>query len=372
MLNRTKLIRELQTISNDLFQDHSHEHQLAKKIWDLICADPTFANKIREIKTEYPLPGWQGKLGEAIPVEPITKNYCALSVDGSQIYPDKHQGTNCFLINTGSVLLSYGEKPQVHIDSEPYVFTPSSSEDNFSITTELVNCKRQELEFQAGIELYAQAKNEQAVLLFDGSLIFWHLDAKDQNLKDQFLNSYLTSLDELHQNNALVAGYISLPKSKDVVNLVRVVLENPNKFGCEISDQENINHMVDAAICSFFLPQFHRTIVFKSNASITKQYPEHLKPHFFYLHVGDEIGRVEVPAWIAKDETKVATIARVIIDQCQKGRGYPVVLAEAHEQAVVKGPDREFFYQLITKFGIERKRRINISQKSLKKRGIGI
>ena len=176
----------------------------------------------------------------------------------------------------------------------------------------------------------------------------------------------------MHQKNALVAGYISLPKSKDVVNLVRVVLDNPEKFGCEISDQENINHIVDATIASFFLKKHHRTIIFKSNASITKQYPEHLKPHFFYLHVGDEIGRVEVPAWIATDETKVATIARVIIDQCIKGRGYPVVLAEAHEQAVVKGPDREFFYQLITRFGVERKKQMHVSQKSLKKRGIGI
>ncbi len=68
----------------------------------------------------------------------------------------------------------------------------------------------------------------------------------------------------------------------------------------------------------------------------------------------------------------VNNIASMIIDQCAKGRGYPVALAEAHEQAVVKGPDREFFYQLLHKFGFEQKQRFNLSQKVIKKRGIGI
>lgn len=79
-----------------------------------------------------------------------------------------------------------------------------------------------------------------------------------------------------------------------------------------------------------------------------------------------------MPAWIARDEQRVDMIARIVIDQSNKGRGYPVALAEAHEQAVVKGPDREFFYHLICKLGMEQRQRVRVSQKSLKKRGIGI
>jgi hypothetical protein len=56
----------------------------------------------------------------------------------------------------------------------------------------------------------------------------------------------------------------------------------------------------------------------------------------------------------------------------KKGYGYPVVVAEAHEQAVVKGADREFFYHLITKFGIEQRRRTVTSQKSSKKRVVAV
>ncbi|PJF37882.1 MAG: hypothetical protein CUN55_19825 [Phototrophicales bacterium] len=117
---------------------------------------------------------------------------------------------------------------------------------------------------------------------------------------------------------------------------------------------------------------YTRSIVFKNRSIVSSLYPDHLHPHFFYLHVGTEIGRVELPAWIAHDENLVDTVARIIVDQCVKGQGYPVVIAEAHEQAVVKGPDRDFFYHVLQKMGMERQRRPIISRKSLRKRSMGI
>ncbi len=81
---------------------------------------------------------------------------------------------------------------------------------------------------------------------------------------------------------------------------------------------------------------------------------------------------MEIPAWVAQDESMVNRIATYIYDQCTKGGGYPVGLAEAHEQAVVKGPDREFFYHLLTKMSIARKRGVVTSQKAQRKRSIGV
>ncbi len=51
-----------------------------------------------------------------------------------------------------------------------------------------------------------------------------------------------------------------------------------------------------------FLQPNTRSIVFKNHATVSEQYPDAVHPHFFYLHVGHEIGRVEIPAWIAQDE----------------------------------------------------------------------
>ena len=68
---------------------------------------------------------------------------------------------------------------------------------------------------------------------------------------------------------------------------------------------------------------------------------------FFYVDVGHEIARVEVPGWVAEDEARLALVHALVVDQCDRGRGYPVALMEAHEQAVVGGADRRFFVQAV-------------------------
>jgi hypothetical protein len=374
MLDRSKVMRELRDISDKLFIDISPAFARAQTVWDQIVADPAFLSKVNAMQEQAPwlLPTWISALDDAISLDAYQQPYRVLSVDGSQIYPDRHQGTSCFLINVGTVLLSYGmEGKAVSFDSMPSVYAAMES-DSIESSTELVNCRRQELEFSQGLRMSQEHKVEDVpfVFLFDGSLIFWHLESKDVQLKDQYLSKYLLLLHQLYVSKTLVAGYISLPKNKELVNLMRLQLCNFKPAGCTAFSE--IDPLVDTNVGYFFLKQYTRSTVFKNHANICKQYPNHLHPHFFYLHVGSEIGRIEIPAWIAHDEEKIDLIARIIIDQTIKGRGYPIAIAEAHEQAVVKGPDREFFYQLISKIGFERNQRLLMSQKSIKKRGIGI
>jgi hypothetical protein len=376
MLNRAILLEQLQALSNDLFLDVSHEFEIARQSWQRITDDPTFVYKIRQISTPWLVPDWYESIGTTLPIDSNLNHYTVLAVDGSQVYPDRHQGTSCFLVNIGSVILHYGNQASkpVQFTSVPSIYTGDDQEDEIAAGQDWVNCRRQELELQTGliksIELKAQLGDTPFVFLFDGSLIFWHLESKENNLKELFLNKYLTLLDQLYKNNILCAGYISLPKSKELVNLIRVELCKFKLEGCK--ELEAVNHLVDTSVARFFLQSNSRSIVFKSNAKIGASYAPHLVPHFFYMDVGAEIARIEIPAWIAQDEQKLTTVAQVILNQSIKGRGYPVALAESHEQAVVKGPDREFFYHLITKLGIERKQQLSSSQKSIKKRGMGI
>jgi len=37
----------------------------------------------------------------------------------------------------------------------------------------------------------------------------------------------------------------------------------------------------------------------------------------------------------------------LVYDQCQRGRGYPSALQEAHEQAVITGPERRVVESLV-------------------------
>jgi hypothetical protein len=380
MLDHAKLMRALEQVAGKIFADNTHAYTIARETWFKIASDPTFIYKIREVNSPWPLPSWQGRLDEVIPVDIAPLPYHVVSVDGSQIYPDRHQGNSCFLINIGSVVLHYGviDKP-VFFACEPYVFSELEYGDEAQDT---VNGMRQDLELSSGLnvalrvqnELFARgslaSEQEPCVLLFDGSLIFWHLESKDTQLHDLFLHNYLATLYQLYEARILNAGYISLTKSKELVNLVRIALCNFDVAQQDIS--KVVDKVVDAHICSFFLPPNTRSIVFQNNSGISEQYPRCLRPYFFYLNVGTEIGRVEIPGWIAQDERLVNQVAQIVLDQSIKGHGYPVVLAEAHEQAVVKGPDREFFYQMLHKIGMTQQRSIGLSQKVIKKRRIGI
>lgn len=377
MLDRSKLIVELQQVADKLFVDTTPSYHLAQDIWQSITEDLTFPYKVREVRNApWPVPLWQGNLGDILPVALMnSKPYVALSVDGSQIYPDRHNVLSCFLINTGSVVLPYSvENKRVQLFSDPTVFA-GVDENQQSFTTDGVNCKRQELELRAGLDLGKKIKNEYeetvpCILLFDGSLIFWHLSSKEIEVRDQFLNAYLALLDELYQEKIPVAWYISMPKSKELMSLVRLYLCNFDPSKKEL--YESVDSVIDSGIMYSALEPYTRSIVFSNHSSISDYYPSHLRPFFFYIHTGNEIGRVEIPSWIAQDEQMIDMVAQVVIDQCIKGGGYPVALAEAHEQAVVKGPDREFFYHFLQKMGMDRKHTISVSRKSLKKRGIGI
>lgn len=372
MLNRVALMEQMHALSKDLFLDISGEYDVARQAWQRICSDATFIYKVRQITTSLLVPDWWQPLSLVTSIAGIS-SYSVLAVDGSQVYPDRHQGTSCFLVNIGSVIVHYNqtqEKP-VQFTSKPYVFT--GQDHTVGAGQDLVDCLRQELEFKIGLEKsreLALIVQHPFVFLFDGSLIFWHLESKDKNIKDLFLNKYITLLDSFYQSKLFAAGYISLPKSKELVNLIRLELCNFNVEQCATID--SVAQLVDSTIAHFFLSPYSHSIVFKSNAKIGAYYPPHLIPHFFYMDVGAEIVRIEIPAWMAQDENCLRLITQIILDQATKGRGYPVALAEAHEQAVIKGPDREFFYHLIGKMGIEQKRQMVFSQKSIKKRGIGI
>ncbi len=95
------------------------------------------------------------------------------------------------------------------------------------------------------------------------------------------------------------------------------------------------------------MPVGARTAVFDSNSSILNKYPDEQRVVFFYVNTGLEIGRVEVPRWVSDDPQLLDRTHALILDQCQRGRGYPVVLQEAHELAVINMADRRLIELLV-------------------------
>jgi NurA-like 5'-3' nuclease len=52
--------------------------------------------------------------------------------------------------------------------------------------------------------------------------------------------------------------------------------------------------------------------------------------------------------------SNLEVLAARVLDQCEKGRGYPVALSEAHEQAVVRAADRRAFEELVRRQDVSR------------------
>jgi len=124
----------------------------------------------------------------------------------------------------------------------------------------------------------------------------------------------------------------------------------------------------DRELFSDILGQGERSALFISQSSIVQKHYGVHQVYFFYLRVDDEIARVEIPRWVAMDEELLNLVHALVLDQCQRGQGYPVALSEAHEKAVVTGADRENFWQLVESSLVEEHLPSLTSAKSQSKR----
>lgn len=344
------------------------ELEIARQIWTHLLQDPTLLERVIMSGSQWSLPGTVEALDVQYPVQPMVDHYTCIAVDGSQIYPDKHQGSSCFLLNMGIVILRYTTGPSyVSLSSIPSLHLDTVEDE--ALSADLVNCMRGERELQLGLEYLSSPNNTRglpSLFLCDGSLIFWHLESSAQEIKERFLRSAVTTLHQFYLQKLPIMGYISLPKAKDLTNFLRTTLDK--ELLPQFSSRLTIDSLVDTDIVAFFLQPWHRTAIFESRAPITASYPPESRPFFLYLNVVDEIIRLEMPAWIAHDDTLLNQLLSLIVDQCNKGRGYPVALAEAHEQAVIKGPDRAFFYQLLHQIATKYNQQLTPSAKLTKKR----
>jgi hypothetical protein len=209
----------------------------------------------------------------------------------------------------------------------------------------------------------------------DGSLILWQLESKPQDYQQASRKEFLSYLEQMRQRRIPVCGYISRPRSRDVLNALRVGLCPETAPDCDRCPYTHlpqlpcaeIEGISDRRLFAQLLQPGERTQVFDSSSRILASYGEH-RIGFFYLHVGSEIVRIEVPRWVASDPGLLNLVHAVAYDQADKGMGYPVTLAEAHQHAVVRGTDRDLFYDMITTILLRRGVRTAISPKNLHKR----
>ena len=320
------------------------------------------------------------------PPPPTPAEFTVMATDGSHIDVDRHRAARCYLLNIGSVVIHYGAEPRATLDSFPRLYAgdedlvitpPGGRGRQQPVEGTLLGIKRgvEELRRLSGLSAELPPDSSSLALL-DGSLILWGLEAYPDFVTDVLLvRGYLSHLEEMRKLNTdrklALASYISLPRSTDVVNALRVAIcphEPVDCDRCETRDCDVVAGVRDRELFFDLLAVGERSALFISPSKIVKNYYGGHRVYFFYLRVGDEIARVEVPEWVATDESLLNLAHTLTLDQCRRGHGYPVVLSEAHEQAVVRGADRENFWQLVESSMVEEKMPTTGSAKSFSKK----
>ncbi len=324
--------------------------------------------KIASSKTTWLVAGLVDGLDRHYEAPATPAEFTVLATDGSHIDVDRHQSTRCYLINIGSIILHYGAYPSATLDSFPHLYfddedlviTPVGVRGREQlIEGALLGIKRGVDECRQLAELTVKLPTDSSNLaLLDGSLILWGLEAYPEFVTEALLNKgflrYLDQIRQLNDKQIALASYISFPRSTDVVNALRVALCPHDPADCdrycstgEKRGCDTVAGIRDRELFLNVLAPGERSAIFISGSSIVQKHYGVHQIYFFYLRNKDEVARVEIPRWVAVDEGLLTLVHTLVLDQCQRGHGYPVALSEAHEKAVITGADRENFWHLV-------------------------
>ena len=257
----------------------------------------------------------------------IPDDFCVAAVDGSHIDVDRHLPARCCLVNIGSCVLTYGSAPGAVLSSLPTLY---ASDEELTIRSRspvyqeqpiqgsVLSSLRAVEEMRALVDVVRGLPSDLPTLaLMDGTLMMYLGRGTQLFVIEELVGRGLVrALDELRElasdRRLAVASYISLPGSSEFTSALRV-----RACPYEVSDcrqhcgdipsggrpcDEVAEGLLDREVFSAVLTTGQRSAVFRTSNSLVQ---EHYGGHgvsFFYLNVGEEMGRVEVPSWVAEDE----------------------------------------------------------------------
>ena len=419
MLDFTQVFTQIQTFANERADALPRlEAALREARRRLDASGPTWEetrSKISASKTSWLVASWH-EPPDAVYAPPATPSSCTVfAADGSQIVSDRHDIALCYLLNIGLIALRYGTGERATLTSRPYLALPEDDLlDEFqgeqaAIVPKRLAIRRLLAEIEGLVELigkstaYSIQNTEEEFLstinyqlstafsllppssslaLFDGSLILWPLETEQEAFRAESILAFERLLEQAQVARVPIAGYISAPQSRDVVNALRVFqcpheLSNCDRY-CPQHSKPRPEYVAppctgtesvrDADLFERMLQPGERSAVFGSRSQILQTYTPSQRIRFFYLHTGREVARVEIPTWVADDAELLALTHALCWDQARKGDGYPVALAEAHEQAIVRGAEKAAFFQMMQRAFVATGQPVSTTQKALSKR----
>lgn len=298
-----------------------------------------------------------GDPAAAISPEPRPSAVTVAATDGSQIYPDRHLEPTCYLLNVSRIVFHYGTLEAPVMASRPHVKfrardVADLAGDGFETASEdVVSALRDELELTELLEAARTARvaGRPIVAVSDGTLIRWMLRGLgNRALEQRLIEGFTRTLAGFREAGIPICSYISFPANTEFAHTLGVYLEAFE----QAPDARQLDGLLDQWIFGRHLAPGERSALFGSQSRIQREYRIDDQIYFFYMKTETpagtpEIARVEIPYWVARQPEAVALVHSVLLDECRKGRGYPMILSEAHEQAVVRTADRALFYEML-------------------------
>jgi hypothetical protein len=307
-------------------------------------------------------------LDAAFPVQVPPRGATIIAADGSQINLDRHAEVQYGLVNVGAICINLGspKTPVTRIRSRLIY------DERLDSLTEATLALMRDLDERAMLLEMAMEAVLPVITFTDGPMELWGARSLEREAATEYQKNLVEYLHLLHRLNDLgvtTAGYVDKPAANLVVRLLEVSIA----AAPDLPDMRNyhpLRGVTDLDLYAGMLGTGERSAVFALQSQFGGSYEGVLALHFFYLNVGREnspyIARVDIPAWVAGDTSRLDDLQAVLVEQCRTmgTRHYPYLLHRAHETALVSLKEQQQVTQMIA---IELRRRgIVLSERSHK------
>ncbi|HEX8551873.1 MAG TPA: DNA double-strand break repair nuclease NurA [Abditibacteriaceae bacterium] len=279
------------------------------------------------------------------------------AADGSQIMPDAHEIAYCYLLHLSHIALLYdGTQSRAEMETEAALYHEKSDDEWHEEAAkhgglpakEFVEARRHIAELDALAQCLENA--EETAIGFSDGILQLHPSAASA-WRDFALAQNDRALDRLRASGHPVAAYIAASRAIDCVTGLRVVVNARESAGELEADaaarsREALARLNDVRLFDILLRVGERSSVF-----VPSRFRGDNSRHescFFYLKLEEgDVARLEFPRWVADVPAWLDLVHAAARDQAERGDGYPIALMEAHEHAVVRGPERDAFFALL-------------------------
>lgn len=334
-----KTVKYISGLAKQLQQEISMKNNIASSLKNELS---TNSNSILEnIRNGNNEKATYNDLNTAIPVAAIEKNISVFGADGSSIEADRDLPLEFSAINIGYININYGDKPAAEFD-ESLTFYPNNKdipEVDSKLLSDInaMSALRHLLELEFLIKKMSESKSTNIKIGFvDGNLYpnFALSHITNINFK-QFIYKRLDEVAEkitnLSKNNTYIISYNSNPNSVHISSKIK------GKYASELND---------SGIFENLLKTNERSDIF---TEISEEETRELNSvSFSFVKNSKELSKIEFLNGSINNEVMNKILA-VIISQVEKGKGYPKILIESHEHAVISQSDRAALNTLIEK-----------------------